>query len=190
MNIRQIKAIEQINKKRILEVCPYAKEESGIYVFYRIENNIKHAYIGQAQNLLKRLAQHLSGYEQHIDRSIKKHKLYSIENQTGYKIIITPCDIEDLNFMEQQYIVNYSNSGHQLLNKTTGSQGVGKKGISENRPSKGYHDGLKQGYKNAQKELTKIMQRLNVTYDDTKKLNCRAYEKYKDFINIAENGTD
>ena len=61
-----------------------------------------------------------------------------------------------------------ANQGYQLKNKTSGMQGKGKQGISENRPSKGYHDGLKQGYKNAQKELAKIMQRLNVTYDDTK----------------------
>ena len=74
MNYRQIKAIEQKNKQRILAVCSNVTETSGIYILIREENGFKYAYVGQAKHLLTRLAQHLSGY-QHIDLSIKKHGL-------------------------------------------------------------------------------------------------------------------
>lgn len=71
MNYRQIKAIEQKNKKRILAVNPETDEGSGIYFLTRTdENGIRYAYIGQAKHLLTRLSQHLSGY-QHIDLSLK-----------------------------------------------------------------------------------------------------------------------
>lgn len=70
-SIRQAKAIEQNNKKRLLEVNPKLDEESGIYFLTRIdENGFKYAYIGQAVHILTRLAQHLVGY-QHIDLSLK-----------------------------------------------------------------------------------------------------------------------
>ena len=35
-NYRQIYAIKAENEKKILRVCPDAKKESGIYCFYRI----------------------------------------------------------------------------------------------------------------------------------------------------------
>ena len=61
-SIRQAKAIEQNNKKRLLEVNPKLDEESGIYFLTRIdENGFKDAYIGQAVHILTRLAQHLVG---------------------------------------------------------------------------------------------------------------------------------
>ena len=69
VNYRQIKAIEQKNKERILKVRPNVPNTSGIYIFFREENDIKYAYVGQAKHLLSRLAQHLSGY-QHIDLSL------------------------------------------------------------------------------------------------------------------------
>ncbi len=46
-NWKQLKAIEAKNKKRILEICPSANDESGIYVFLRYEGEFKYAYIGQ-----------------------------------------------------------------------------------------------------------------------------------------------
>ena len=103
MNYRQIKAIEKKNKERILRVCSDATEEPGIYVFYREENGLKFAYVGQAKHLLTRLAQHLSGY-QHIDLSIKKHGLYSVLNPYGYKISFITCHQDELDEKEQEKI--------------------------------------------------------------------------------------
>lgn len=186
MNFRQIKAIEQKNKERILKVCPHVDEQSGIYVFYRTdENGIKHAYVGQAKSLITRLAQHLIGY-QHIDLSIKKHGFFCLENTTGYEVCCFHYPIFRLDEMEQHWIKAYANNGYQLKNKTSGSQGVGKKGIAESKPSKGYNDGLKQGYKNAQIDVAKWMKWLTVSCDTDKKLAVKAKEKFDEFVGDKE----
>ena len=89
-NFRQIKAIEAANKNRIQLLCPAAVDCPGIYVFYREENGIKYAYVGQAKKVLTRLAEHLTGYEQHIDKSIRKHGLFD-KSPNGYKITVEHC---------------------------------------------------------------------------------------------------
>ena len=58
----QAMAIEKKNKERLLKLNPRLNERSGIYFLTRIdENGFKYAYVGQAKNLLQRLASHLSG---------------------------------------------------------------------------------------------------------------------------------
>ena len=48
-NIAKVKAIEAVNKKKLLDVNSELNESSGIYFLTRTdENNIKYAYIGQA----------------------------------------------------------------------------------------------------------------------------------------------
>ena len=93
MNFKQIKAIEQANKRRILAVNPEVPERSGIYFLLREEDGFKYAYIGQSVNILQRLADHLQGYK-YIDLSIKKHGLWSEKNQTGWVIhfLVFPKD--------------------------------------------------------------------------------------------------
>jgi hypothetical protein len=182
MNFKQIYAVEQKNKQRILKVCPAATETSGIYIFYRQdENGIKYAYVGQAKRLLTRLAQHLSGY-QHIDLSIKKHGLYSEDNETGYQIDFYYCCDDQLDEYEQKHILAMANAGYQLRNKTSGGQGKGKAGIAENKPSKGYYDGLKQGYKNAQRDVGKWVKHLSIDCDRGKKRAITALEKFREFL--------
>lgn len=154
-NFRKAKAIETKNKKRILAINPHVDEGSGIYFLTRTEDGIRYAYIGQAKHLLTRLAQHLSGY-QHIDLSIKNHGLYSTENITGWKVGFLHYPEEQLDDMEQKYIRQYAQAGYQLRNKTAGGQGEGKKQIDEYRHGKGYHDGLKQGYINASREIAHL----------------------------------
>lgn len=91
---RQAKAIEASNKKKLLKVNPKLDEGTGIYILWRTETS---GYIGQTrQGLLTRLAQHMSGYEQHIDRSMKAHGLYSEENKNGYKIDFFHCPVSQL----------------------------------------------------------------------------------------------
>ncbi len=184
MNYRQIKAIEKVNKGQILKVCPDVTEAPGIYVFYREEHKLKFAYVGQAKHLLTRLAQHLTGY-QHIDLSIKKHGLYSEDNPCGYRISFVTCRIDELDEKEQEYIVKVANLGYQLRNKTSGSQGKGKVGIAENKPVKGYYDGLKQGYLNAQKFVANLFDK-HLQYskksEKPNKLQEKAAEKFEDFL--------
>ena len=152
MNYAQRLIIERKNKDRILKVCPEANEHSGIYIMTREENGFKYCYVGQAKHILTRLAQHLVGY-QHIDLSLKSHKLYSETNPTGWKIGCLFYPIERLDEMEQRYIKLYANNGYQMRNKTSGSQGVGKQGIADNKPAKGYYDGVAYGEK---KTLRKV----------------------------------
>lgn len=186
-NLRKAKAIEQKNKKRLLEINPELDEGSGIYFLTRTdEEGIRFAYIGQAKHILTRLAQHLVGY-QHIDLSIKKHGFYSDENLCGWKIGFLHFPLEKLDHMEQHYIKQYAIYGYQLRNKTSGSQGAGKKQIDEYRPQKGYHDGIKQGKTNLARELSNIISKhLDVRLKEEKKnnkLSIKAYEKFCDLLN-------
>lgn len=184
-NYRQIKAIEIKNEKRILAVCPTVTNDSGIYMMTRYEGGFKYAYIGQAKHLLTRLAQHLSGY-QHIDLSIKRHGLWSDENPTGWQIEFMNCAEEQLDSYEREMIQQYANCGYQMRNKTAGGQDSGKFGIADNRPAKGYHDGLQQGYENARKEIKHLFD-LHLTAvikaNKPNKTQEKALQKFNDFLN-------
>ena len=75
MNYRQVTAIKERLKKEILKVCPTMTNGTGIYVFYRIdENGFKYCYVGQSVKMLDRCVQHLQEYD-HIALSLKKHKI-------------------------------------------------------------------------------------------------------------------
>lgn len=187
-NIRQAKAIENQNKKKLLEVNPKLDEKSGIYFLTRTdEDGFKYAYIGQAKHILTRLAQHLVGY-QHIDLSLKKHKLYADDNPHGWKVNFLHFSESQLNEKEQHYIKEYALNGYQLRNKTSGSQGAGKSQIDDYRPQKGYRDGLEQGRKNLAKELKHIIDKhLVVSIKPEKannKVSIKAFEKFNEILNV------
>jgi hypothetical protein len=155
-NFAQIKAIEEKNKRRFLALNPNIPEKSGIYILFREENGIRFAYVGQAKHILTRLAQHLSGY-QHIDLSLKKHDLYSEDNPCGYSVAYECCPETYLDERERHWIKEMANKGFQLRNHTIGGQNEGKGGFDNQKPSRGYHDGLKQGRKSLAKELKHII---------------------------------
>lgn len=184
MDMRQIKAIEKANKERILKVCPNCPERSGIYFLLREENGFKFGYVGQAKHLLTRLAGHLKGY-QHIDLSIKKHGLFSEKNLTGYKVFFKEFPESELDEKEQYYIKKYANAGYQMRNKTSGSQGEGKQGISSNKQSKGYYDGLEQGKKKSREFVADLFTK-HLDYTTKKqpptKLQQKALQKFADFL--------
>ena len=192
VNYRQLKAIEYKNKQRILKICPNATEKSGIYIFLREEDGFKYAYIGQAKHLLTRLAQHLKGY-QHIDLSIKKHGLWSEDRPTGWKLICYPYPEWELDSKEQAYIKLYANDGYQLRNKTSGSQSEGKHGIADNKPPKGYYDGKKQGYRDAQKFVANLFEK-HLKYgqksDKPNKNQEKAMAKFEEFLNYKGDGDE
>ena len=180
---KQAKATEQKNKKKLLEINPKLDDRSGIYFLTREdENGIKFGYVGQAKHILTRLAQHLVGY-QHIDLSLKKHGLYSMEsNPYGWKVDFAHIKESDLDEMEQYYIRQFANAGYQLRNKTSGSQGDGKKQIDEYRPAKGYRDGIQQGKISLARDLKHIIDKhLTVELKPEKKGNkvsVKALEKF------------
>lgn len=184
MDYRKVYAIKKANEERILKVCPNCPNTSGIYFLIREEDGFKYAYIGQAVRLRERLGSHLSGY-QRIDLSIKKHGLWSEENPTGYKVHFLEFPENVLDEMEQKYIKQYANAGYQLRNATSGSQGAGKRGLDNARPSRTYYDGLAQGKKNARrfvadlfaKHLDYITKKQPPTINQQK-----AYQKFRDFL--------
>lgn len=184
MNYKQIYAVRNENKKRILSVCPNCPERSGIYFMLREENGFKFGYIGKAKNLLGRLADHLNGRQQHIDRSIKKHGLWSETNQNGYKVHFLEFPESMLNEKEQFYIKKYANAGYQLRNVESGGN-AGKGLINEKKPAKGYYDGLNQGRKNTQKFIANLFEK-HLDFVPKKqpptKLQEKAMQKFSDFL--------
>ena len=186
-NFRKAKEIESKNKQRLLEINPNLDEKSGIYFLTRVdENHIKYAYIGQAKHLLTRLAQHLSGY-QHIDLSLKKHGLCTVENPHGWRVGFAHFEESLLDAREQHYIKLYANYGYQLRNKTAGGQGEGKSQIDEYRPARGYRDGILQGKKALARDLKHIIDKhLTIELKAEKKANKtsqKAFEKFMELLN-------
>ena len=182
-NMRQIKAIEKANRERMLKVNPDLTDESGIYFLTRVQPE---GYVGQAKHICQRLCQHLSGYDQYVDRSLKAHGLYSEDNPYGYKVNFLPFPESKLDEMEQYYIQKYLENGYRLKNKTAGSQGVGKVKIADFKPAKGYHDGIKAGKKSLAKELSHIIDtHLTVSLKEGKennKVSQRALEKFNSLL--------
>lgn len=190
-NVAKAKAIEKKNRERILTVNPHVDEKSGIYFLTRTdEDGFRYAYIGQAVNLLSRLAGHLKGY-QHIDLSIKSHGLYSMDNIYGWKIGFMHYPAEELDNWEQYWIKKYADGGYQLRNKTSGSQGEGKKQIADYKPSKGYRDGIQQGRINLARELANIADKhLVISLKPEKQNNSISQKQYQKFMELLHTEKD
>lgn len=189
-NMRQIYAIKSKNRKRILEVCPDMKRESGIYFYTRTdENGISYFYIGQSVDCLERSISHLTGY-QHIDLSIKKRGFYSKDNPYGWKLNFIHYPENELDKWEQYWILEYTKKGYQCrYNKTAGGQGEGKEKINEFKPSKGYRDGLKQGEKNLARKLSSIAEKhLKIELRADKANNKVSQKQYEKFMDILKEG--
>ena len=192
MNYRQIKAIEKANKEKLIKHfgidfdLDKSTDVCGIYVLVRYdENGFKYAYIGQAKRILTRLAQHLSGYKQKIDLSIKKHGLYSEDNDTGWNLHVSVEYPEnELDQQEQKWIKFYADLGYQLYNQTTGSQGKGKKVLGDQKERKGYNQGLHNGYIKAIKEVRNYFDKYLdfVIKGKTNKTKERKFEEFKRWI--------
>lgn len=155
MNNKQRYAILKKNKEQWLQYYSI-KDESGIYILTRYDDNgFRFAYVGQAKKVLTRLAEHLMGYKQHIDFSLRKHGIgsaFTRENKWKCEKVFY-CLESELNELEQAWISKMHHLGFQLLNKTTGSQGQGKQALGEQKPAKGYYDGIKQGRKKVIDEI-------------------------------------
>ena len=186
VNYKQLYAIKSNNRKRILEICPDMKNQSGIYFYTRTdEDGINYFYIGQSVDCLDRNISHLTGY-QHIDLSIRKRGFYSNENPYGWKLNVIYYPKSELDKWEQYWILEYTKKGYQCrYNKTAGGQGAGKEKINEYRPAKGYRDGLTQGYKNASREVANLFEKhLNVSIksDKPNKNQQKALDKFNAFL--------
>ena len=192
-NIARAKAIEQKNKKRLLKLNPKLNDRSGIYFLLREdENGFKFAYIGQAKSVLQRLASHLVGYEQHIDLSLRKHKLYSEDNPYGWRVEFLNFPESQLDEKEKYYIKLYADNGYQLRNVSIGGQGGNRDSgsIGERKAPKGYMQGIQQGRKNLARELSNIAEKhLKIELREDKannKVSQKQYEKFMDLLKVGE----
>ncbi len=190
-NYRQVFAVEKKNKDRLLKVNPKLNDKSGIYFLLREdENGFKYAYIGQAVHVISRLASHLSGYQQHIDLSIRSHGLYDAEkNPYGWRVEFMNLPASPLDEAEKKYIRLYADKGYQLRNVSLGGQGENRASgsIGERKAPKGYMQGIQQGKKNLARELSNIAEKhLKIEIRDDKKhnkLSQKQYEKFKFLMN-------
>lgn len=196
-NIARAKAIEQENKKRLLKLNPKLNDKSGIYFLLREdENGFKFAYVGQAKSVLQRLASHLVGYEQHIDLSLRKHKLYSEDNPYGWRVEFLNFPESQLDEKEKYYIKLYADNGYQLRNVSIGGQGGNRDSgsIGERKAPKGYLQGIQQGRKNLARELSNIAEKhLKIELREDKannKVSQKQYEKFMDLLKVGESNTD
>jgi hypothetical protein len=196
-NIARAKAIEQENKKRLLKLNPKLNDKSGIYFLLREdENGFKFAYVGQAKSVLQRLASHLVGYEQHIDLSLRKHKLYSEDNPYGWRVEFLNFPESQLDEKEKYYIKLYANNGYQLRNVSIGGQGGNRDSgsIGERKAPKGYLQGIQQGRKNLARELSNIAKKhlkIELRADKANnKVSQKQYEKFKELLKEGESNAD
>lgn len=192
-NIARAKAIEQENRKRLLKLNPKLNDKSGIYFLLREdENGFKFAYVGQAVHTLSRLASHLVGYEQHIDLSLRKHKLYSEDNPYGWRVEFLNFPESQLDEKEKYYIKLYADNGYQLRNVSIGGQGGNRDSgsIGERKAPKGYLQGIQQGRKNLARELSNIAEKhLKIELREDKannKVSQKQYEKFMDLLKVGE----
>lgn len=192
-NIARAKTIEQENKKRLLNLNPKLNDKSGIYFLLREdENGFKFAYVGQAKSVLQRLASHLVGYEQHIDLSLRKHKLYSEDNPYGWRVEFLNFPESQLDEKEKYYIKLYADNGYQLRNVSIGGQGGNRDSgsIGEKKAPKGYLQGIQQGRKNLARELSNIAEKhLKIELKADKannKVSQKQYEKFMDLLKVGD----
>ena len=192
-NIARAKAIEQENKKRLLKLNPKLNDKSGIYFLLREdENGFKYAYIGQAVHTLSRLASHLVGYEQHIDLSLRKHKLYDKEkNPCGWRVEFLNFPESQLDEKEKYYIKLYADKGYQLRNVSLGGQGENRASgsIGERKAPKGYMQGVQQGKKVLARKLSSIAEKhLKIELRADKANNKVSQKQYEKFMDILKEG--
>lgn len=191
-NIARAKAIEQENKKRLLKLNPKLNDKSGIYFLLREdENGFKYAYVGQAKSVLQRLASHLVGYEQRIDLSLRKHKLYSEDNPYGWRVEFLNFPESQLDEKEKYYIKLYADNGYQLRNVSIGGQGGNRDSgsIGERKAPKGYMQGIQQGKKVLARELSSIAEKhLIIRLKPEKEHNKVSQKQYEKFMDLLKEG--
>lgn len=193
-NIARAKAIENENKKKLLKLNPELNDESGIYFFLREdENGFRFAYIGQAVKILTRLASHMTGYEQHIDLSLRKHKLYDEQkNPYGWRVEFLNFPESELDEREKHFIKLYADTGYQLRNVSLGGQGENRASgsIGERKAPKGYMQGIQQGKKVLARELSHIAEKhLKIEIREDKannKVSQKQYEKFMELLKVGE----
>ena len=187
---KKLFSVQSELEKIVKRACPTMTHTSGIYFYTRVDDEGKYAYIGKSVDAIVRSISHIQGYKQSIDISLKKWGFYSEENKMGWHLNFLPFPEELLDEKESFYIDKYRNAGYVLYNVESGGT-VGKEIIGDKKAPKGYKDGLIQGTKNTQKEISKLFEK-NLIFDINGKPNKnkqKAYVKFENFLR-GENKND
>lgn len=170
--------------KSIIEENEITKQ-SGIYLYEREdEKGIHYFYVGLAINVYERQISHWNGY-QRIDISMRKRKFYSNENPYGWKFkVLEYCKKEDLEKLEQKWILFYLQKGYQTYNLNYGGN-AGKTNTFD-KGQGGYRKGVQIGYEKARKEIALLFTKY-LTYDVKKAniLSQKAKERFEKFLKGA-----
>lgn len=146
--------------------------------------------------MLQRLTSHLVGYEQHIDLSLRKHKLYSEDNPYGWRVEFLNFPESQLDEKEKYYIKLYADNGYQLRNVSIGGQGGNRDSgsVGERKAPRGYLQGIQQGRKNLARELSNIAEKhlkIELRADKANnKVSQKQYEKFMDLLKGDESNAD
>lgn len=195
-NYRQIFAIKKARREQILKINPNIRDESGIYMFFRMKEETDQfcVYIGQARtSMLDRCASHLEGYKSknpsHIDLSLKAHGLITKDPLHGWNVtILEQCDKSQCNRLEKKWIQHFRGKDNVIIyNITVGSQGAGKVDFQERKLTqlKRYSNGKNYGYEKARKEIKHLFDKyleFSIKGKPTK-LKEKAVEKFNNFLN-------
>lgn len=189
MNYKQVFAIKDSIRRRVLKIVPEMKNESGIYIWHRVdENGFGRFYVGQAKHLVDRTVQHFQAYSEHLYRSIRIHGIFTEGKQYGWKLKYFYAPIEKLDELEQATIKEWLAKGMITYNVTSGSQGQGKTDIGIRKPSKGYYDGVKKGYNDCKKLVKNFFEKyLTFGAKNNNKICERKYNEFKDFLGENDN---
>lgn len=189
VNYRQVYAIKAECEERIKKICPGIPYSSGIYFFYRTdENGIRRGYCGQAVSLCERAAKHLVEHD-HIALSLKAHGFYNKNNPYGWKLAFQTFPQNEIDIKEKFYIRKYADAGFQMYNVSLGGQGDSREkgNLAERKPRKGYRDGKRAGKKELAYDLSDIIKKhLQVSLKPEKannKVSIKALEKFNDLLN-------
>lgn len=142
--------------------------------------------------MLQRLASHLVGYEQHIDLSLRKHKLYSEDNPYGWRVEFLNFPESQLDEKEKYYIKLYADNGYQLRNVSLGGQGENRASgsIGERKAPKGYLQGVQQGKKVLARELSSIAEKhLIIRLKPEKEHNKVSQKQFEKFNKLLDENT-
>lgn len=183
INYKKLFAIQKKLENTLKIACPSINHKSGIYFLTRVDEDGKYCYIGKAKNLVKRMVSHLQGYTQRIDISLRKRGFYSIDNESGWHLNVMFFFEGELDKQEAYYIEMYRNAGYNLYNIESGGT-IGKTDINARKPSRGYRDGIAQGYENARRDVSKLFEK-NLTYSINGKETVnklKALEKFEKFL--------
>lgn len=187
-NYKQIFANKDKATRELLAVCPNICHRSGIYFLLREDVDGKYGYIGKSEtSLLERMCSHLTGYQQHIDVSLKKRGFYSELNPSGWKLNVLFYPKTDVDRWERHWIEEYRKAGYKLLNVESGGA-EGKTIIGERKSPKSYREGVAYGKKSLARELAHIIEthKFEIKPQKENKVTQKALAKFWELLKIGD----